>query len=419
MDASIRIRALGKQYRIGARARAHQDFRERLAHLAARSWKRLLRRDDGNDEATIWAVRDVSLDVAPGEVLGVIGRNGAGKSTLLKILSRITEPTVGRVELRGRLASLLEVGTGFHADLTGRENVFLSAAILGMRRAEIVRRFDEIVAFAETERFLDTPVKHYSSGMYVRLAFAVAAHLDSDILLVDEVLAVGDAEFQRKCLGRMRDIATRGRTVLFVSHNMSAVQALCQRVIALEGGSVVRDGPPDEVVEAYYASLRRDSSAQSIRDRTDREGSGEARYVAIRFYSGEGKIVEHIAMGEALVVELEFQAFGTLRRPRFHVMFVNALGQVAFRAKTHASMDTLPDIVRGGKVSCRFPAFNALPGLYTITAQINDSVAQRIDGVGEAATIEVVEADVCGTGRVPYERGDLCYMPATWAIEYV
>ncbi len=376
------------------------------------------RRGSENGEDILWALRDVSFDVPPGEVLGIIGRNGAGKSTLLKIVSRITEPTEGRVELRGRVASLLEVGTGFHAELTGRENIFLNAAILGMRRAEIVRRFDEIVAFAETERFLDTPVKHYSSGMYVRLAFAVAAHLDSDILLVDEVLAVGDAEFQRKCLGRMRDIATRGRTVIFVSHNMSIIQALCQRVIVMERGQVTRDGAPQPTVEAYYSSLQRNSSGGSIRERTDREGSGEVRYTAIRFFNGCGQPVEYVPMGAELTVEMEFEASRPLRRPRFHLMFVNSLGQVAFRSKTHASMDTLPDIQQGGKVRCRFPLLNTLPGVYTVTAQINDSAAKRVDGVREACTIEVVEADVCGTGRIPYELGDQSYLPAAWKTEY-
>src|SRR4051812_45045873 len=213
MRPIVTVENLGKQYRLGTQSAAYSTIRESLTN-------RILGRNGGGENATIWALRDVSFEITPGEVLGIIGRNGAGKSTLLKILSRITEPTTGRVELHGRVASLLEVGTGFHPELTGRENIYLNGAILGMTRAEIKKKFDEIVAFAEVEKFLDTPVKRYSSGMYVRLAFAVAAHLEPEILVVDEVLAVGDAEFQKKCLGKMREVSCDGRTVLFVSHNM-------------------------------------------------------------------------------------------------------------------------------------------------------------------------------------------------------
>ncbi len=235
MPPAIRVENLGKRYKIGLREQAHQNFREVLTGLAAAPFRRLRRLREGTNGAdTIWALKDVSFEVQPGEVVGIIGRNGAGKTTLLKILSRITEPTSGRVELRGRVASLLEVGTGFHPELTGRENIYLNGAILGMKKAEIDRKFDEIVAFAETEKFLDTPVKRYSSGMYVRLAFAVAAHLEPDILIVDEVLAVGDAEFQRKCVGKMKDVATGGRTVLFVSHNMAASTQRCGRGHAID-----------------------------------------------------------------------------------------------------------------------------------------------------------------------------------------
>ncbi|RMG47006.1 MAG: ATP-binding cassette domain-containing protein [Acidobacteria bacterium] len=242
---AIRVRGLGKRYRIGAAP--HRTLREALSAAAGS----ILRRRPRSEAPWIWALRDVSFDVREGEVVGIIGRNGAGKSTLLKILSRITEPTEGRAEIRGRVGSLLEVGTGFHPELTGRENIYLNGAILGMSRRELERKFDEIVSFAEIGPFLDTPVKRYSSGMYVRLAFAVAAHLEPEILLVDEVLAVGDAAFQRRCLGKMGDVARSGRTVLFVSHNMGAVRRLCSRVIQLESGRVVRDGPAAEVVRSY------------------------------------------------------------------------------------------------------------------------------------------------------------------------
>ncbi len=250
---AIQVQGLGKEYVIGAREKAPPSFREMLTDSLAAPLRRL-RRLSGNVKADerFWALKDVGFEVRPGEVLGIIGRNGAGKSTLLKVLSRITAPTEGRVEIRGRIASLLEVGTGFHGELTGRENIYLNGAILGMSRREIDRRFDEIVAFAEVESFIDTPVKRYSSGMYVRLAFAVAAHLEADTLLVDEVLAVGDAEFQRKSLGKMKDVSGEGRTVLFVSHNMGMIGSLCDRCLLLDRGAVAALGEPRAVISEYF-----------------------------------------------------------------------------------------------------------------------------------------------------------------------
>lgn len=249
---AIEISGLSKRYVIEHESR-HDTLRDTLHHAARKLWRRA-RWGTGFEREEFWALRDVSFSVQPGEVVGIIGRNGAGKSTLLKILSRITEPTAGKITLRGRVASLLEVGTGFHPDLTGRENIFLNGAILGMSRAEIRKKFDEIVAFAEVERFLDTPVKRYSSGMYVRLAFAVAAHLEPEILIVDEVLAVGDAQFQKKCLGKMQDVARNGgRTVLFVSHNLGAVQGLCQRVLFLQAGGLRCDASADAAITAYLS----------------------------------------------------------------------------------------------------------------------------------------------------------------------
>ena len=258
-DAIITCEGLGKSYLIGhtGRRESYTALRDVIANQARHLWQRTRRAMrgqtsvEGREIEEFWALKDVSFEVKQGEVLGIIGRNGAGKSTLLKVLSRITEPTEGRVTLRGRVASLLEVGTGFHPELTGRENIFLNGAILGMARAEIKRKFDEIVAFAEVEKFLDTPVKRYSSGMYVRLAFAVAAHLEPEILVVDEVLAVGDAEFQKKCLGKMQDVSRGGRTVLFVSHNMAAISSLCQNVILLKEGVNFADGPTQIVLQNY------------------------------------------------------------------------------------------------------------------------------------------------------------------------
>src|SRR5437764_2238225 len=263
-DIAIRCEGLGKLYRIGQRE-SYRALRDVLTNLM-RSPGRLVSKalnpslpQNGNGEHTIWALRDVSFEVRRGEVIGVIGRNGAGKSTLLKILSRITKPTEGYAEIHGRVGSLLEVGTGFHPELTGRENIYLNGSILGMKRAEINRRFDEIVAFAGIEKFLDTPVKRYSTGMFVRLAFAVAAHLDTEILMVDEVLAVGDAAFQKKCIGKIGDVARAGRTILFISHDLTAVQALCNRAIVLKSGRVFHMGPTDEQVQLYLSLDRQRS----------------------------------------------------------------------------------------------------------------------------------------------------------------
>jgi len=258
MRPIIKVENLSKRYRIGTGA-AHRGalryttLRESLSRMASAPFKKLSRGGRAPEE-TIWALRDVTFDIMPSEVVGIIGANGSGKSTLLKVLSRITEPTTGRVELYGRVASLLEVGTGFHPDLTGKENIYLNGAVLGMKRREIARKFDEIVAFAEIDKFLDTSVKYYSSGMYVRLAFAVAAHLDPDILIVDEVLAVGDASFQKKCLGKMDDVTKSGRTVLFVSHAMEMIAQLCERTILMKDGRINKAGPSREVID-YYIGL--------------------------------------------------------------------------------------------------------------------------------------------------------------------
>lgn len=279
-DTIIRVDRLSKQYRLGKR-RPYKTMRESLVGAVTSPFRRLAGNGNGTDGGpdSFWALKDVSFEVKQGDVVGIIGRNGAGKSTLLKVLSRITEPTDGEVELFGRVGSLLEVGTGFHPELTGRENIYLNGAILGMRRSEITDKFDEIVAFAETEKFLDTPVKHYSSGMYTRLAFAVAAHLEPEILIVDEVLAVGDAAFQKKCLGKMKDVAGQGRTVIFVSHQMNAVRALCNQCVMLCQGEVERTGPSAEVVDYYMA----DAPGASSEWRNDGTEFADAAFVPMRF----------------------------------------------------------------------------------------------------------------------------------------
>ena len=277
----LRTIGLGKMYRIGGQRQAYRTLRDTLVQTAIRPIERIRHPGAATHRSEVlWALRDVDLEIQHGEALGIIGRNGAGKSTLLKVLSRITEPTEGRVEVKGRVAALLEVGTGFHPELTGRENIQLNGAILGMTRAEIKSKFDEIVDFSEIGRFLDTPVKRYSSGMFVRLAFAVAAYLEPEILVVDEVLAVGDAAFQKKCLGKMEDVAGHGRTVLFVSHNMAAVTSLCSRAVLLENGRLAETGSTREVIDSYLRRGREASSTPLVQ-RTDRDGSGSMRFTAL------------------------------------------------------------------------------------------------------------------------------------------
>src|SRR2546423_3557500 len=282
-DIAIRCEGLGKQYRIGERER-YKALRDTItdAMAAPFRWLRKPQSAIRNPQLeTFWALKDLSFEIKRGEVVGVIGRNGAGKSTLLKIISRITAPTAGEVEIRGRVGSLLEVGTGFHPELTGRDNIFLNGAILGMRKAEVRRKFDEIVAFAEIEKFVDTPVKRYSSGMYVRLAFAVAAHLEPEILFVDEVLAVGDIAFQKKCLGKMGNVAKEGRTIVFVSHNMAAINALCSRCIILNAGEVEFDGSTAKATERYYAESLSIGSGSDL-STMERIGNGKALFTSIR-----------------------------------------------------------------------------------------------------------------------------------------
>jgi lipopolysaccharide transport system ATP-binding protein len=321
---AIEVEHLAKRYQIGGhRELQYKTIRDTLASLVRRGETRSVRE-------TIWALDDVTFSINAGEAIGIIGRNGAGKSTLLKVLSRITEPTRGHARLHGRVGSLLEVGTGFHPELTGRENIFLNGAILGMGKAEIARKLDEIVAFSEIAQFLDTPVKRYSSGMYVRLAFAVAAHLDADILIVDEVLAVGDASFQRKCLKKMEDIGQHGRTVLFVSHNLASITRLCSRAILLEKGHVERDGAAHEVVRFYLHSDLGTTAAREWPDPQAAPGNEVARLRAIRVRTHDGEVTEKIDIRKAVQLELEWDVLqpGHVLVPNLH--FHNEEGLVIF-----------------------------------------------------------------------------------------
>ena len=334
-DTIIRVEDLGKKYQLGRNAiqdgARYRTLRDTLTDGARSIFRnpKSASRDSSTEE--FWALRDVGFGVSQGEVVGIIGRNGAGKSTLLKILSRITEPTTGKIGIKGRVASLLEVGTGFHPELTGRENIFLNGAILGMGRAEIKAKFDEIVAFADVERFLETPVKRYSSGMYVRLAFAVAAHLEPEILIVDEVLAVGDAEFQKKCLGKMQQVAKGGRTVLFVSHSMPAVTRLCSRCLLLDAGRLVQDGPASEVAAFYLRSGQGLSTERRWPDDTTAPSSSVARLRAARVLTSEGPAsAEAVQVGDSVGVQIEFDVLedGAVLVPNFH--FFNYEGTCLF-----------------------------------------------------------------------------------------
>lgn len=322
---AIQVRDLGKQYRIGTVVTRYPTLREALADRV----QALFHRNHHTDE-TIWALRHVSFEVEHGKVLGVIGRNGAGKSTLLKILSRVTEPTEGEAEIRGRVGSLLEVGTGFHPELTGRENIYLNGAILGMKRAEIDRKFDEIVAFAEVEPFIDTPVKRYSSGMYLRLAFAVAAHLEPEILVVDEVLAVGDAEFQRKCLGKMGEVAREGRTVLFVSHNMSAILRLTEETLVLDKGRLVMRAPTPEAVD-YYLSQGFSQTGERVWDPEEIPASAAPfRPIALRIRNAQGQVVDTVRSVEPSVIEIEYELGAPIAGLRVGFYLMSTRGEYVF-----------------------------------------------------------------------------------------
>ncbi len=325
MTVAIQVTGLSKRYRLGEMQAAYGTLRESLGHTV----KKLTGQEPRHGHEEIWALRDVSFDVARGEVLGIIGRNGAGKSTLLKVLTRITAPTGGRAEIRGRVGSLLEVGTGFHPELTGRENIYLNGAILGMKRREIKQKLPEMVAFSGVEQFIDTPVKRYSSGMYVRLAFSVAAHFEPEILLVDEVLAVGDAEFQARCLGRMEDMGDTGRTVLFVSHQMQAVAQLCDRAILLDGGEIVREGPSEEIVAHYLQTSAGAGSSRSWPDLEEAPGDDVVRLRSVRIVDTDGATTDFIDVRRPVGVELGFTVLGP-GPPVLPKIKVVTGGQIAF-----------------------------------------------------------------------------------------
>ncbi|MCA9994142.1 MAG: ABC transporter ATP-binding protein [Anaerolineales bacterium] len=401
-DIAIRVENLGKRYQIGARQERPDTLRDALTGFFRRPKKAT------KAETELWALKDVSFEVKRGEVVGIIGRNGAGKSTLLKILSRITEPTHGKALIHGRVGSLLEVGTGFHPELTGRENIYLSGAMLGMKREEIARKFDEIVDFSGVEKFIDTPIKRYSSGMNVRLGFAVAAHLEPEIILVDEVLAVGDAEFQKKCLGKMQDMSGGGKTVLFVSHNMAAIIKLCNRSILLQGGNMIATGKTADMARTYL-HLYQKAQNQDLNLACRHAGDGKIVFTSFTIRNSLGKQIESPMCGEEIKIELGYKARESLenRYVIFSIGFYNLLGQSLFLCRSDLQGTHYSNLPKEGIISCRIPKMPLPPGEFQVNlqCQINDTVA---DWIIDALTLSITEGDFYGSGRLPNRsRGDL------------
>ncbi len=404
-EFALEVSGLGKRYRVGGAP--HTDLRDWIRNAVTRPWALARRAPRGE---SFWALRDVSFDVRPGEVVGVVGANGAGKSTLLKILSEITEPTRGHADIRGRVGCLLEVGAGFHPELTGRENVYLSASILGMRRHEIQQRFDEIIAFAEISRFIDTPVKRYSSGMYLRLAFSVAAHLETEILIVDEILAVGDAAFQRKCIQKMADVSSSGRTVLFVSHNAGAVRQLCSRGLWLREGELALDASADEAVAAYLGELD-ERAGRDLSQRNDRSGRGQSRLVGLRIHSA-GRETEKVAVGDD--VRIEFEVSRTL--PDLSCWFAVQDAQGAVVASFPS--ESLPEGAASEShavFTCELPKLLLRPGRYRVPVilRAGPEVQDRIES---AAVFEVIDGAVDGVPVTANGDPGTVHLPHAWIV---
>lgn len=410
--AAIRADGLSKMYRISAGAQGHDTLRDLLADRArgivARNGPRPHRHE-------LWALRDVSFEIPSGQVVGIIGRNGAGKSTLLKILSRITEPTEGRVEIRGRVGSLLEVGTGFHPELTGRENIYLNGAILGMKKTEIGRKFDEIVGFAEIDRLLDTPVKRYSSGMQVRLAFAVAAHLEPDILLVDEVLAVGDVAFQRKCLGKMSTVAREGRTVLFVSHNMAAVQNLCARGLVVREGHLAFDGSAQEAIADYLRQMGQ--AAQTRFERNPlRPGDGSFRLTGGWVLDEEGRETGHLVAGRPASFRFAYENAGAVRRPRVILVLWNFHGTAVASFDMDLTGYQVDGIGARGAFACHVPSLPLPLGEYRGGVSVHAG-GRLADDVPNAVEFRVESSAFFPTGRTPRLQYATCLIAHEWRHE--
>jgi len=412
-DIVIKVENLGKRYRIGG---VRGDLlSERLGNglrsLVGKLRRPLCAMPSAPCERDFWALRDVSFEVKAGDVVGIIGRNGSGKSTLLKILSRITSPTTGKAEIYGRVGSLLEVGTGFHPELTGRENILLNGAILGMSKSEIRKKFDEIVAFAEVEKFVDTPVKHYSSGMYVRLAFAVAAHLEPEILIVDEVLAVGDVQFQKKCLGKMGEVAKEGRTVLFVSHNMGAVQNLCNKGFLLNNGSLISSGRIGDVINQYLLG-------NGNRSDSKRFESKSTKLQIINFQIlAQGNNRDTVQCGESLIFEISYGATEKLNFLRAHIVINTPFGDHVLYLGTDIVAQDFDSPPSAGKIICTLPKCSLSPGQYAVDVHCtgNRSEAFYAECL-HAAQFYVVEGDYFGSGKLPPDNYAKFLASHNWSI---
>ena len=408
-DLAIRIDGISKRYRLGVGSKMkYRTLRETIAGIAASKWLRSRSKTEdrlGGSAGTIWALREVCLEVERGDIIGLIGRNGAGKSTLLKVLSKITEPTSGYAEIRGRIGSLLEVGTGFHPELTGRENIYLNGAILGMKRAEIDRKFDEIVAFAEVESFIDTPVKRFSSGMYLRLAFAVAAHLETEVLLVDEVLAVGDAAFQRKCLGKMQEVGESGRTIIFVSHDMTAISRLAHLSVLLNEGRVQFIGPTEEAIHLYISQPTAQDGNLSMRH--DRSGDGVIRLESLKIYDAEGKPAESIRSGERITIAIGYRSrLKNLESADLvlDLRLTDVMGHPITTFSTRFSaLKAGGPLPPAGTLTCTIPSLALAEERYAIDLWISYRSATA-DYIARAGELNVMMFDYFGTGYAPVKR---------------
>ncbi len=386
----IEIKNLSKRYTLGLR-QPYLTLRDAFLDTIKNPFKVLTKKKD-----VFWALKNISFDVQPGEVIGIIGRNGAGKSTFLKTLSQITPPTMGKIYLRGRVASLLEVGTGFHPELTGRENIYLNGAILGMTRREINSKFTEIVGFAEIEKFLDTPVKHYSSGMYMRLAFSVAAHLESEILLVDEVLAVGDTQFQKKCLGKMQDITSKdGRTVLFVSHNMSAINSLCKRTVLLEKGRIKAIGETQKVMRIYSDLVRSVASAE-IAKRKDRYGNGKCRFSKIIFRNSKGRESTTLGSGENIQIQIDYLVKDKSLKNIDFAIGIDTLSDQRRITSITNKLFNKPISTKNGNIKIAVTKLNLAPGNYSYNLIMVERSGDIVDWLTQAGTFEVVDGNYYG-----------------------
>lgn len=410
----IEVQHVSKKYSLGKKKEMYRTFSDTIVDALTHPFKKKSNKED------FFALNDINFTVQPGEVLGIIGKNGAGKSTLLKILSRITDPSGGKVIMRGRVASLLEVGTGFHPELTGRENVYLSGSVLGMGKEEIDKKFDEIVAFAEVEKFLETPIKRYSSGMYMRLAFSVAAHLDPEILLIDEVLAVGDIAFQKKCLGKMDSVAKGGRTVIFVSHQLEFLAQLCKRCLLIDKGTVVEDGPSRDVI-AHYVELVRNANPTSLRDRKDREGEGRVRFTETWVEDFDGNRLHRAAGGQdiKIVAQYEVQEDTDISRLSASFAVSSVHGGVVVNLGTDAFGEGFAGVIpTKGVITCSIPRLPLNSGefSYSVFIQSDKSPYGFEDWVKNAGTFIVEPGDYYRTGHIPGNANLLC-IDHLWGID--